>query len=178
MIQLNWPFGDLNIGFFLARSNPTTLRMFQLLVQLEEEITSGRLPSGTGLIERDDQTCFMFLLFCGLPNGTLPTSVSSEDYRKYLTKQQAVHLKGWPKPNKPAKTHLRFTASCPGTGVALSYGVLPPGDFQTGHWRNSKRAWGKQAFSNRSLMYHGNFLKGAEAKIAAFKDRNRWIPWC
>lgn len=162
--QLNTPFGDVNVGFFLALSCPETVHIFSLLQQIEHTVAQNASKSPTAA--KDDQTLFNFLLFCGLSDGTQSPEMdvkASDAGRQsgltlldwYLRKRERVHQgEKWDAPL--AKT---FTTSCPTSGVDLKYGVLAPLLFQTGHKSLAKsKSAVERITENRTIMYHPNYM--------------------
>jgi hypothetical protein len=187
VLSPGWPWHDLNTGFFFARSTTATLRLFALLLDLEDHLAKGIIkPNDPGSytyaddLEKSDQTCFNFLLVCGFSNGTIPATLTTERAKKYITMEERKHLR-WPWHKKLDKwpNMMTFTTACSATtSLKLNYGVLRPDRFQTGHKKYSKTKWKRMSYEERHVMYHGNYLFGAEQKMDAFKDRGRWIESC
>ena len=189
VLSTGWPFPDLNTGFFFARPTERTIRVFGLLIELEDAIAAGRVDKqarnsythNDGL-EKSDQTCLNFLLQCGKPDGYLSTAVSNKTVAKYLSSSEKKHLKAWPwhgRPRgKPWPLMSAFRQTCAGSGLAITYAMLNPQRFQNGHRKYAKSKWARFAYDDPEVMYHGNYLMGAAPKIQAFKDRGRWIEKC
>ena len=97
VIQLNYPFGDLNIGFFYARPTSATIHMFSSLVELEKGCTNEtvKFEAKPNKLEfpLDDQTLLMFLLYCGLTNGTM-LGVDSVDTYDFVLRENKRHIVG------------------------------------------------------------------------------------
>jgi hypothetical protein len=47
MLSPGWPWHDLNTGFFYARSTPATLRLIDLLLELEDNLAAGSIDNTT-----------------------------------------------------------------------------------------------------------------------------------
>eukprot|EP00039_Didymoeca_costata_P005831 m.85060 g.85060 ORF g.85060 m.85060 type:complete len:391 (+) comp12993_c0_seq1:272-1444(+) len=183
VLSPGWPWPDLNTGFFFAKSTNNSINLFQNLRILESNLAEGKVASSRhsytwkGLLEKSDQTCLNFLLMCGLPNGILPSSVSNLTAQVFLLKAEKIHRK-WPWHSNKWPNLLTFDRVCKSSNISVKYGVLSPRDFQTGHPKYNQTKWARAAFDNKNVMYHGNYLLGADAKIEAFRKRNRWIASC
>ena len=172
--QLNHPFGDLNVGFFYARSTPATIGLFRQLQQLEAGCSNGtvKFPADDGKppFPLDDQTLFMFLLYCGLPTGALPAAVGTDvgDMYQYVLKsnrKHKVHRANWMTPM--VRPHR---AMCVESGVDVRYGTFAPAWFQTGHKTFKQKHLSSMITKNRTVLYHGNFLKVHAAPSSAHCD--------
>lgn len=159
--QLNHPFGDLNVGFFFARSTPATIALFQQLRQLEEGCSNDTVKFSAGdgqpRFPLDDQTLFMFLLYCGLPTGALPAAVGTGDAYQYVLKanqKHKVHRANWMTPM--VRPHR---AMCVESGIDVRYGTFAPAWFQTGHRTFKQKQLSSMITRNSTVLYHGNFLK-------------------
>jgi len=189
LLSPGWPWQDLNTGFFFARSTPSTLKLVDLLLELEDNLANGKVSSATkqsytyeNILEKSDQTCMNFLLMCGPASGILPyNTLKDGTVQKHLLRLEKRHLKDWPwgKPANKWPNTLSYNQDCGDTtGLKIKYGVLRPDRFQTGHKKYNKTKWSRASFEDPGTMYHGNYLFGADQKIAAFKARNRWIEAC
>lgn len=189
LLSPGWPWQDLNTGFFFARSTLNTLKLVDLLLELEGNLASGRVSSATkqsytfeAILEQSDQTCLNFVLMCGPASGILPyNTLKDGTVQKHLLRLEKRHLKDWPWGRAAHRwpNTLVYDQDCAETtGLTIKYGVLRPDRFQTGHKKYGKTKWSSASFKDPLTMYHGNYLFGADQKIAAFKARNRWIDSC
>jgi hypothetical protein len=167
----------------------------EILIE-EKKIALGMDPRKDVFDPSDDQSVIAFNLICGFPNGTYPG-------RGNYDSPQGGHPND--KPNNTVKEvqpkwqrrtlnqrhglssgkvrrldHTRvWDADCSHTtGLVFKYGFLPPQWYQTGHknWKGQKMD--SHIYTNRSTMYHPNFMKGKEIKIKFLTDYKRWHLEC
>lgn len=192
--QHNWPQNDMNTGFIYLRSNPRMVHFLQTVLDLEDRLEKGIIRTGFDprhdiMTPSDDQSSIAFTLLCGQSTGQYPGRgddgfprggpvppgkkivVQSKWQKGLLARRHGLRA------SKMAKTESRrtYSALCLTTsGVNITYAFLPPKYYQTGH-KSFHELRFDRFLDNASTVYHPNFMKGGDVKVAALKKYRRWM---
>lgn len=159
------------------------------VLQLEMNLESGSIRTGSDsrhdiFDPSDDQSAIAFILLCGSPSGQYPGRgnngtpqggmVSAESPIIVQPKWQKALLASrhamYPKSIRLTEHGRKYYSNCSKTsGVEISYALLPPKYFQTGH-RDWKKLKLDAMLRNLTVMYHPNFIRGSSKKIDALKS--------
>jgi len=171
------------------------VQFFSNVIELEHLLETRTIPIGLDTRKdvfdpADDQSAIAFSTLCGYPNGTYPgrgnfdrpqgghppkdsgIDVQPKWQRRTLHRRHAITNRGVKKQDHPRV----FEADCTRhTGLKFTYGFLPPKYYQTGHKDWHKYRMDEPLFTNASIVYHPNFIKGGAKKIDALKNYSRWM---